>query len=161
MLKDLRRPDALLTAQASAIRPSDVVAALGIGAVGYGLSNTLWVGGARELGAARGQVIFATAPFIGALIAWFLLGEHATAAQLAATAVAAIGVGISLTSGHEHLHPHEPLDHQHEHQHHDGHHDDHVHEPIPSASHAHHHRHSPTRHSHAHVPDLHHRHPHN
>ena len=58
---------------------SDVVAALAIGAAGYGLSITLWVKGARDLGAARGQAIFVTAPYIGALIAWTLLGDAATA----------------------------------------------------------------------------------
>ena len=49
----------------STARPSDFAAALTVGATGYGLSITLWVKGARELGAARGQVIFATAPFVG------------------------------------------------------------------------------------------------
>ena len=36
--------------------------ALLIGAVGYGLSITLWVSGARQIGAARGQLVFAAAP---------------------------------------------------------------------------------------------------
>jgi drug/metabolite transporter (DMT)-like permease len=45
------------------------------------LSITLWVKVARELGAARGQMIFATAPFIGALIAWVTLSDPVTAAQ--------------------------------------------------------------------------------
>lgn len=35
------------------------VAALAIGALGYGLSITMWITGARLVGAARGQVIFA------------------------------------------------------------------------------------------------------
>ena len=45
----------------------EAVAALAIGAAGYGASITLWVKGARDLGAARGQVIFAAVPFISLL----------------------------------------------------------------------------------------------
>ena len=63
----------------------DVIAALVIGAAGYGLSITLWVRGAREIGAARGQVIFATAPFIGAAIAWTVLGDTVGGLQIVAT----------------------------------------------------------------------------
>ena len=47
-----------------------VLGALVVGAFGYGVSITLWVRGAHQLGAAHGQVIFATAPFIGAVLAW-------------------------------------------------------------------------------------------
>lgn len=78
-----------------------IVAALAIGAAGYGASITLWVKGARDLGAARGQVIFATAPFIGAAIAWTVLGERVDALQIAAVVLAAVGVAVSLESGHE------------------------------------------------------------
>ncbi len=49
-----------------------VVAALAVGALGYGVSMTLWIAGARELGAARGQLVFAAAPFVGALVSWFV-----------------------------------------------------------------------------------------
>ena len=69
-----------------------------VGAAGYGWSITLWVKGARELGAARGQVIFATAPFIGAAIAWFALSEPVTASQVLAAILAAVGVAVSLRS---------------------------------------------------------------
>ena len=77
-----------------------VVAALVIGMAGYGASIVLWVKGARNLVAARGQVIFAAAPFIGAVIAWSVLGESVTAAQLMAVVIAAAGVGVSLESAH-------------------------------------------------------------
>ena len=93
----------------------DVFAALLIGAAGYGLSITLWVKGARDLGAARGQVIFATAPFIGAAIAWTVLGEPVEALQIAAVVIAAAGVGVSLRSDHEHDHHHDRLAHAHRH----------------------------------------------
>ncbi|MDW3213240.1 MAG: DMT family transporter [Ilumatobacteraceae bacterium] len=138
---------------------SDVVAALAIGAAGYGLSITLWVKGARDLGAARGQVIFATAPFIGATIAWTLLGEDATALQVAAAVAAGVGVAVSLRSAHVHSHQHHELVHDHEHTHDDDHHD-HDHVDGFAGRHTHVHEHRPLVHAHPHVPDLHHRHDH-
>ncbi len=103
----------------------DVVAALAIGTVGYGLSITLWVKGARRMGAARAQVVFATAPFIGTAVAWLVLGETVETVQLTAFAVVAIGVALSLPpadasdgpegSHHEHLHRHALLVHRHAH----------------------------------------------
>ena len=50
-----------------------IVGALVVGALGYGASITLWVRGAQQLGAARGQVIFASAPFLGAVLSWVVL----------------------------------------------------------------------------------------
>jgi drug/metabolite transporter (DMT)-like permease len=136
-----------------------IVVALLIGALGYGASITLWVKGARDLGAARAQVIFALAPFLGATLSWTLLGEPITAVQLLAIPLAAAGVGLSLRTAHDHPHVHEALEHEHEHRHDDGHHH-HTHlEPVP-ASHTHRHRHEPVEHAHPHVPDLHHRHAH-
>lgn len=151
--------------------PSDVLAALAIGAAGYGLSITLWVEGARDLGAARGQVIFATAPFIGAVIAWTVLGEDATRVEVVAAVIAALGVAVSLRTAHEHEHQHADVVHEHEHGHDDGHHDhdhgdhdhgDHDHGGTPDSvgRHTHPHRHHAVVHAHPHVPDLHHRHEH-
>ena len=132
-----------------------VVAALAVGAAGYGASIVLWVKGARDLGAARGQLIFATAPFIGVLIAWVALGEAVAWVQLVAVALAAAGVAMSIESAHEHGHRHEPVEHEHNDDHHDHHHD------VPAqARHTHQHRHVERTHAHPHVPDLHHRHPH-
>ena len=138
---------------------SDVVAALAIGAAGYGLSITLWVKGARDLGAARGQVIFATAPFIGAVLAWTVLGDDATAIQLLAALIAGVGVAVSLRSAHGHAHRHDPIVHDHEHVHDDDHHD-HEHADGFTGRHTHVHEHHPLVHAHPHVPDLHHRHEH-
>ena len=144
---------------ATHISAGQVVAALAIGAAGYGASIVLWVKGARDLGAARGQVIFAAAPFIGALIAWSLLGESVTVAQLIAVVVAAAGVGVSLESAHNHEHAHEATEHSHEHSHDDDHHT-HSHNEDVEGRHTHVHQHRPTVHRHPHVPDLHHRHRH-
>ena len=137
----------------------ELVAALIIGMVGYGLSITLWVKGARDLGAARGQVIFAAAPFIGAALSWLALGESISVIQVIAVVLAAVGVAISLETSHEHEHRHEPLSHDHEHTHDDGHHDHH-HEDGFTGRHSHPHDHPEIVHSHPHLPDLHHRHDH-
>jgi drug/metabolite transporter (DMT)-like permease len=136
-----------------------VLGALVVGAFGYGVSITLWVRGAHQLGAARGQVIFATAPFIGAVLSWALLSEPVAVVQIVAMAIAACGVAISLRSAHQHQHHHHATQHTHEHDHTDGHHD-HVHADGFSGRHSHVHEHAAVVHSHPHVPDLHHRHEH-
>jgi drug/metabolite transporter (DMT)-like permease len=134
-----------------------ILAALVIGAAGYGASIVLWVKGARDLGAARGQVIFATAPFIGATLAWLVLGDPVTGVQIIAGLLAAAGVVVSLASAHDHEHTHQAMTHEHEHEHDDAHHDHHHGEAVVGR-HTHPHRHRPVLHTHPHVPDLHHRH---
>ena len=79
-----------------------ILGALVVGMLGYGASITLWVRGAQQLGAARGQVIFATAPFLGAVLSWLVLADSIEVVQLIAMALAAIGVALSLRSAHEH-----------------------------------------------------------
>jgi drug/metabolite transporter (DMT)-like permease len=138
---------------------STVVTALLIGGAGYGLSITLWVQGARDLGAARGQVIFATAPFIGAIVAWRMFDTSITATELIAAALAAAGVALAMRSAHEHPHSHLVTDHEHEHSHDDPHHA-HEHPDEVEGHHSHPHVHAELVHSHPHVPDLHHRHDH-
>ena len=142
--------------------------ALAVGALGYGASITLWVTGARDLGAARGQLIFSAAPFVGVLVAWSALGDHIRPAELAAVVLAAAGVTGVLRSQHEHRHDHLPAEHDHEHGHGDVHHD-HVHvdvddmgrgASVAEARHAHRHEHVAVAHVHPHVPDVHHRHAH-
>lgn len=149
----------LVVAGGWGVSTSELAAALAIGAVGYGASITLWVKGARDLGAARGQVIFATAPFIGALISWTVLSEPVTATQAIAVPIAAVGVVLSLKSSHEHEHRHRVTVHEHEHTHDDGHHE-HSHEDGFAGRHTHRHEHRDLVHAHPHVPDLHHRHDH-
>ena len=124
------------------------------------LSITLWVAGARDLGAARGQLVFATAPFIGAIVAWSVFGDPVTARQVVAFVIAASGVAFVLWSDHEHAHTHEPLAHVHEHEHDEHHVHIHPEEPVSASRHTHRHEHTPLVHRHPHVPDLHHRHEH-
>lgn len=137
-----------------------LIGALVLGALGYGLSITLWVSGARDLGAARGQLVFSTAPFVGVLVAWAALGDPVRGVEIVALVLAGLGVSQVMRSGHLHEHVHDAVQHDHEHTHDDGH---HLH-PHPGAPadlrHAHPHAHEPTVHSHPHVPDLHHRHAH-
>ena len=136
-----------------------IVGALVVGAFGYGASITLWVAGARDLGAARGQLVFATAPFIGAVVAWTVFGEAVATREVVSLVIAAVGVSFVLHSDHTHDHSHEPVEHDHEHAHDDGHHD-HIHDDAFSGRHHHQHRHEAMVHAHPHVPDLHHRHDH-
>jgi drug/metabolite transporter (DMT)-like permease len=139
---------------------ADLAAALAVGMLGYGASITLWVAGARQLGAARGQLVFATAPFLGVAVAWFVLGDGIRSTEVVGLALAIVGVAFVVRSDHEHDHRHEPVVHDHEHRHDDGHHD-HAHDGLdPTTTHSHRHEHRPLVHAHAHVPDLHHRHDH-
>ncbi len=138
---------------------ADVGAALLIGALGYGVSITLWVAGARDLGAARAQVVFASAPFLGAVIAWTVFREPLVPMVLVALVVAVVGVGLVSRSDHTHGHVHVALEHDHEHEHGEGHHD-HVHADGFTGRHQHPHTHERLVHEHPHVPDLHHRHAH-
>lgn len=146
-------------ASATPPEPGLVVAVLAVGALGYGASITLWVASARELGAARAQVIFATAPFLGAALAWTVFGEPVVAGTLVGCLLAGAGVALVVRSGHTHAHRHPAVEHDHEHEHGDGHHD-HEHADGFTGRHQHPHRHAEVVHEHAHVPDLHHRHPH-
>jgi drug/metabolite transporter (DMT)-like permease len=135
-----------------------ILAALLIGLLGYGLSITLWIEGAREVGAARGQLIFAIGPFVGAVIAWIVLGEPVLSSQLLALGLAFIGVSAVLRSAHAHEHRHTVRVHEHDHVHDDLHHD-HPH-ADDVGRHAHSHDHRELVHAHPHVPDLHHWHEH-
>jgi drug/metabolite transporter (DMT)-like permease len=135
-----------------------VPAALLVGAVGYGASITMWVAGAREVGAARGQLVFATAPFVGAVASWVMLGETVRGREVLSLVVALVGVGFVLRSNHEHDHQHPFVVHEHDHTHDDGHHS-HEHDVV-QGRHVHGHSHPTVVHAHAHLPDVHHRHDH-
>lgn len=140
--------------------PAMLAGGLLVGGLAFGASISLFVASARGLGALRAQLIFATAPLLGAAMSWVALGERMTAAH--ATAVLLVGSGLAalLLGKHAHDHEHEATVHAHAHRHDDGHHD-HEHDGLPASTwHAHEHAHGPVRHSHHHHPDLHHRHAH-
>jgi drug/metabolite transporter (DMT)-like permease len=136
---------------------------LGAGFVGiwsYGASIALYIRAAQQLGATRGQVIFASAPFFGLILSAVLLGEALQAIHALAALSFGGGIALLLLESHTHLHPHPPLAHAHRHRHDDDHHA-HSHPALPSsAEHTHWHEHAPVTHAHLHWPDLHHRHPH-
>jgi drug/metabolite transporter (DMT)-like permease len=138
----------------------ETIVAMSVGFLGYGISLVLFVLALRHLGAARAAAYFATAPFVGALVAVLLQNEPITVQLVLAGALMAAGVVVHLAEQHRHLHAHESLEHSHTHSH-DEHHD-HAHafawdgrEP-----HSHPHLHLPIVHAHVHYPDVHHRHPH-
>lgn len=147
---------------AGAVLPSiEIVVAAGLlGVVSYGASLALFVIALRELGTARTGAYFSTAPFAGALIAIFFLGETVTIQLVAASVLMGIGVWLHLTERHEHTHNHNALDHEHEHTH-DIHHQHFHPEPVSTGTrHTHPHRHEPNTHTHPHYPDAHHDHEH-
>jgi drug/metabolite transporter (DMT)-like permease len=139
-----------------------VIAALGVGAIGYGLSIMLWVSSARQLGTARSQAVFATAPFIGMVLGWVFTDDGVRPGQIGALTLMVAGVSLIVTSAHTHVHRHPPMVHTHRHRHDDGHHDhDHDHaDPAVRGAHSHEHEHSETVHTHPHLPDEWHRHDH-
>ncbi len=130
-------------------------AALLVGSLGYGLSIVLATRALRLLGAARQAALFATAPYVGALLAIPLLGERPSWPEAAAAALMILGVVVLVRTRHQHPHLHEALEHDHLHTH-DEH---HPHGPAGPA-HSHLHRHEALSHEHPHASDVHHRHPH-
>jgi drug/metabolite transporter (DMT)-like permease len=152
---------ALIAGLSGEPRPAlDAVVGLGLcGALGYGASLTLYLRAQRAIGAARTGSIFAAAPFVGALLAWWLGQRAAGLATFVAGGLFVAGLWLHLTEGHEHEHAHGAIEHDHPHRH-DDHHHDHVHATYPRGEHSHPHRHEPVTHVHPHGLDVHHRHRH-
>ncbi|MBH2008666.1 MAG: DMT family transporter [Xanthomonadaceae bacterium] len=137
----------------------NVLSAMMVGLLAYGVSLSLFVLALRHLGTARTGAYFSVAPFFGAVLA-VLMGEAITMPLLAAGVLMAIGTWLHLTERHKHEHTHEQILHDHEHVH-DEHHQ-HAHDsPIaPGVKHRHSHQHVLLTHAHLHFPDAHHRHRH-
>jgi len=137
-----------------------ILAALLLGFVSYGVSLVLDMRALRLLGAAREAGFFATAPFIGALVAVPVLGERWSTQDAIAIALMLLGITLLLRAHHGHAHRHEALEHDHVHQHEDHHDHGHDGETVPRGPHAHTHQHLPLTHDHPHLSELHHRHDH-
>jgi drug/metabolite transporter (DMT)-like permease len=138
-----------------------VVAAMAIGALGYGVSIMLYIWSAQQLGASRSQLVFSTSPIAGALLAWLALGEPVRVMQVVSAAAMMAGIYVLLAARHAHDHVHDAVFHTHSHRHDDDGHHDHIHIGLPaSVRHTHPHSHEPLAHTHPHAPDLHHRHRH-
>ena len=143
--------------------PSDVPlvgASLLVGFFGYGVSIACFAAALRRLGTARTGALFATAPFLGGLIAIPIFAILPTMWGWLSGIVLAIGVGILIAARHEHEHAHVALEHDHRHVHDEHHRHDHAPGDPAGEPHAHRHRHEPLTHAHSHVADLHHRHGH-
>ena len=131
-----------------------------VGGFAYGVSIALYITSAQMLGAARSQMVFASAPVFGVLMAMVWLGESLSALQWGAAVTLGVSLALMFLDRHEHEHVHEPMLHTHSHRHDDGHHD-HSHPGLPASyRHTHEHAHGRLVHRHPHWPDLHHRHRH-
>jgi drug/metabolite transporter (DMT)-like permease len=73
---------------------------LAVGFVCYGLSIVMDVYALRYLGAAREAAVFATAPFIGALVAVPLLAERLAAHHVLGGIAMAIGIALLIAARH-------------------------------------------------------------
>lgn len=134
--------------------------ALITGGIGYGLSIICFIRALRVLGAARTGALFASAPFIGLIIAGLALGEPLGREILFSLPFMAAGTWLIATETHGHLHSHSSLLHDHRHQHDDDHHDHTSGDNSHGDDHAHPHFHIPIAHAHPHSQDLHHGHHH-
>lgn len=135
-------------------------AAVGVGMLSYGASITLYISAAQQLGATRAQAVFASAPFVGAILAFGLLGEPFGLLHAAAAGILVASIALLLRGHHSHEHEHVAIRHVHSHRHDDGHHL-HEHPGLPASTrHSHRHEHEAVAHAHPHWPDLHHRHGH-
>jgi drug/metabolite transporter (DMT)-like permease len=81
-----------LWAGASLPEARDALLAGIVGFLGYGVSLALFVVALRHLGAARTGAYFSTAPFLGAVVAAFALGEPVTTQLLMAGGLMGLGV---------------------------------------------------------------------
>jgi drug/metabolite transporter (DMT)-like permease len=137
-----------------------LLGALFVGIWSYGVSITLYIHAAQQLGATRGQIMFSTAPFFGLLLSAMLLGEPLYAIHVIAALLFIVGIALLLIESHVHTHDHTALSHAHHHRHDDRHHT-HDHDGLePTVEHTHWHDHDSMTHAHVHWPDLHHRHGH-
>lgn len=140
--------------------PIQVGEALLTGALAYGASIVLYITAAQALGAVRGQMVYAAAPFFGLVFSRVFLGEALNGAHAVAAICQLTGLFFVFRDKHGHAHVHEEMVHTHLHSHDDGH---HTHEHSGQSKivrHSHPHRHGKLVHSHLHWPDLHHRHVH-
>ena len=144
---------------ASFPEPIIALAAGIVGFIGVGVSLVMFVLALRYLGTARTGAYYSLAPFIGALLAIFVLSEPVTISLVAAALLMGFGLYLHLAERHSHEHQHEAFEH------------------TNTATYtmstisiiitglsqsrtSHCHRHEPMLHSHIHYPDLHHQHRH-
>lgn len=133
-----------------------------VGFCGYGLSLVMFVLALRHLGSARTGAYFSAAPFVGAIMSLFILGEVPGNVFWMSAALMGIGIWLHVTERHAHEHAHLPMPHSHSHMHYHDIHHQHAHDFPWDGKEPHNHAHQQQAlvHTHAHFPDLHHRHRH-
>jgi drug/metabolite transporter (DMT)-like permease len=139
---------------------SGMLAGALLGMFSYGLSLVLFVLALRNIGAARTGAYYASAPFIGAVLAVLSFGEPLTGKLVLAGTLMLAGLWLHLTERHEHEHEHPALAHAHRHRHDLHHQHRHGQDDPAGEPHSHRHVHLRLRHSHRHFPDAHHSHGH-
>jgi drug/metabolite transporter (DMT)-like permease len=137
----------------------NILFALLVGALCYGISLIFFIKALRNLGAYRTAVFFSFGPFIGAIVSLFLLNEWIGWTMLPGMIFMIIGVRLIINDTHLHGHGHKELCHTHQHAHDDMHHI-HEHPEGDNKCHLHEHRHNELEHAHPHWPDTSHRHDH-
>jgi len=136
--------------------------ALLVGIFSYGISISLYVTSAQNIGATRSQILFSTAPLWGVLLSYIFFKGTFEWVHVLALLLLVVAVIVTNVLSHSHTHTHVAMEHIHYHRHDDEHHD-HLHDEenkSPKKWHSHQHRHDPLTHEHPHDPDLHHRHGH-
>ncbi|MBU6452765.1 MAG: DMT family transporter, partial [Cyanobacteria bacterium REEB67] len=91
--------------------------ALLTGFFAYGLSLVAYIAAQRRLGTARTGAYFASAPFVGALLAFVIAPEPLRLNFVVAGCLMAIGLWLHLSEDHEHEHEHVYMAHSHRHTH--------------------------------------------
>ncbi|MEM9922651.1 MAG: EamA family transporter [Cyanobacteria bacterium P01_D01_bin.50] len=149
-----------LLIEPSTITPSNILIALCIGMLAYGISIVFYITSAQSLGATRSQMLFSSAPLFGILFSALILGEKIALFQQIALFLKIGSLFALFQDQHSHQHQHIAIAHQHQHNHNDRH---HTHEHLGfsgSVVHSHWHEHQAIFHIHFHLPDIHHRHQH-
>lgn len=137
------------------------VIAMVIGFFCYGLSIVLYVFAMRDLGSARTSALYGSAPFVGSMLSFILLGDVPSNIFFISLPIMVVGASLLLKEEHKHKHIHELIEHEHRHYHNDGHHDHkHGDGQVVNGYHSHLHKHNVVEHAHTHLPDIHHRHSH-
>lgn len=90
---------ALLLKQTTTIWYYAILALL-LGFFSYGMSLYFYISAQRYLGAARTSAYYATAPFVGSILSFVLLGEHLTLIFAIAFMVMMIGTWVAIKENH-------------------------------------------------------------
>ena len=87
-----------------------IAMAMALGFVAYGLSIFTYIRAQRTLGAAKTSAFYALAPFMGAFLAFVIVGEELSTNYLTALIFMLIGTGFvvwdTMEKRHSHLHTH-------------------------------------------------------